>query len=146
MNKYYYSDYLDPLDEDEWEWYSEDEEDENSEEIDGNFRSFFKKLTLKADWLPKYFSVDEIFENAVTLQLVGGYKEESGKGGVLSKRILSFFAQNQLEFKVNQWQRSVCLSDQLDSYTFWSRAATYAYEISRSVTVTICPAKRIRCS
>ena len=49
MNKYYYSDYLDPLDEDEWEWYSEDEEDENSEEIDGNFRSFFKKLTLKAD-------------------------------------------------------------------------------------------------
>ena len=45
------------------------------------------------------FFFSEIF-GRVTLQLVGGYKEESGKGGVLSKRILNFFATHQLTFKL----------------------------------------------
>ena len=39
----------------------------------------------------------ELYDN-ISLQLVGGYKEESGKGGLLSKRILTFFANHPLTF------------------------------------------------
>ena len=39
----------------------------------------------------------ELYDN-ISLQLVGGYKEESGKGGLLSKRILTFFATHPLTF------------------------------------------------
>ena len=42
-------------------------------------------------------SVTELYDN-ISLQLVGGYKEESGKGGLLSKRILTFFAAHPLTF------------------------------------------------
>ena len=43
--------------------------------------------------------ISYISENSrVTLQLVGGLKEESGKGGVLSKRILSYFATHRCNF------------------------------------------------
>ena len=47
--------------------------------------------------ISSFFS--EVFGH-VTLQLVGGLKEESGKGGVLSKRILNFFASHQLTFRL----------------------------------------------
>jgi len=46
-------------------------------------------------------NIDEDLFNTVTLQLVGGLKEESGKGGVLSKRILTFFATHNLTFKLS---------------------------------------------
>ena len=45
------------------------------------------------------FLISELF-SSITLQIVGGLKEESGKGGVLSKRILSFFATHNLTFKL----------------------------------------------
>lgn len=66
----------------EWEWYSD--EDENIEE---------KDIELEEEM------ISYISENSrVTLQLVGGLKEESGKGGVLSKRILSYFATHRCNF------------------------------------------------
>ena len=48
-----------------------------------------------------FFNFAAVHLGTITLQLVGGYKEESGKGGVLSKRILSFFATHHLTFKLN---------------------------------------------
>lgn len=60
----------------DWEWYSDSEDSVQSE------------------------SESEICNSNVTLQLVGGLKEESGKGGVLSRRILTFFATHSMTFKV----------------------------------------------
>ena len=67
-----------------------------------------------------YLFTEELFDMAVTLQLVGGYKEESGKGGLLSKRILTFFAENKMNFKVRTNQ--VC--------SFWSRDPMLTNEIA----------------
>jgi len=74
----------------DWEWYS-DEED-NEEDADQN--EYATEEQSNNDELD-----EEVFGH-VTLQLVGGLKEESGKGGVLSKRILNFFASHQLTFRL----------------------------------------------
>ena len=44
-------------------------------------------------------SIVDLFK-AIDLRLVGGYDEVSGKGSVLSRRILSFFATHQLYFNL----------------------------------------------
>ena len=49
---------------------------------------------------PSHVSADKDVFGGISLQLVGGYKEESGKGGVLSTRILTFFATQHLTFKL----------------------------------------------
>merc|ERR1711974_52692 len=62
---------------DNWEWCEDSSEEEDS--INDEDSDLFSDITL---------------------QLVGGYKEESGKGGVLSTRILTFFATQHLTFKL----------------------------------------------
>ena len=67
-----------------------------------NLRIFFSLISVTNIFSINYkykifFDFSEIFGH-VTIQLVGGLKEESGKGGVLSKRILSFFATHQCNF------------------------------------------------
>jgi len=62
-------------------------------------------------------NIDEDLFSTVTLQLVGGLKEESGKGGVLSKRILTFFATHNLTFKLSL----VCLGP-VNTRTKWGPA------------------------
>ena len=58
------------------------------------------QLLLLITWRLKWCASATVFRD-IQLKLVGGYVEDSGKGLVLSRRILTFFAQHQLAFSLN---------------------------------------------
>ena len=94
-----------------WEWdeLEEEDEEEESQEVDQGIDmrlmvedldqlfSYISSQSSTNDSTKQFFIFTELYDN-ISLQLVGGYKEESGKGGLLSKRILTFFASHPLTF------------------------------------------------
>jgi hypothetical protein len=68
-------------DEAEWEWVWDEEEDD--QELDHQCNQEDKEVLCD-----------------IQLKLIGGYIEDSGKGLILSQRILSFFAQHHLAFSL----------------------------------------------